>query len=80
MGKDVYARFLMEKQFLATMLNFYGYCDWYPGLIPGFPGSGDAALYPLATVYLSGDAATLFGDSPMVYEIIQAILAGKDDT
>jgi len=84
-GGGAYARFTMEKQFLATWLNVKSYMDWInDSYIVGFTGSPDAAMDPNATVFLSGDAATLFGATPTVMDILTTIEGekggwGKDD-
>jgi len=77
--KDAFARFIMEKQFLATWLNVKSYLDWVaPTYIDGFTGSPDAAMDPNAMVYLSGDAADLFGATPTVMDILDTIEDEKE--
>jgi len=73
------AEFLMEKQFLAAWLNVKAYEDWVnDSFISGFTGSGDAAMDLNATVYLSGDAATLFGGEEVtVMDILTTIEDNK---
>lgn len=72
------AMFLMEKQFMATAFNVFSYMDWVdPGYITGFTGTADVGMDPNATVYLSGNAATLFGAETTVLEILHQIADEK---
>jgi len=83
-GKDAFARFIMEKQFLATWLNVKSYMDWVEDEpIPGFIGTGDAAMNPDATVYLTAEcmpdgAAGLFAaDTLSVEDLLEFIEDNK---
>jgi len=83
-GKDAVQQFHMEKQFLAAWLNVKAYMDWInDSYIDGFTGSGDAAMNPDATVYLTADcmpdgAAGLFeADTLSVEELLMFIEAEK---
>jgi len=83
-GKDAFAQFTMEKQFLATWLNVKAYIDWInDSYIDGFTGSGDAAMNPDAIVYLTAEcmpdgAAGLFeADALSVEDLLMFIKAEK---
>lgn len=78
-----YAKFLMEKQYLAAWFNVASWVDWSEEYdIPDFTGYADTSMDPYATVYLSrvDGAVELFDDNETleVWEVLLYIEGNKD--